>query len=151
LASLSAEIIARAALRELLHIRIPGEIGAKARREHRIAQRDIATRAARRQRHAKIGIEDRGGGMHADAGRDQHPRRGSIGAGRIAHRRKARPIVLQDRAPIGKKPTPLPPFQIGEPYRLHPWLRAQLLLQAQSLHALRSWRMRSLRLPESSP
>ena len=145
------EVLARADAAEMRGIGVPCIVRRLASGQRRVAQRNVAARSPRGKRHGKIAVKGRRGSMDADAGRDQHPRRICVGAGRIAHRRKARPIVLQDRAPVGKEPAPLAPFQIGEPYRLHPRLRAQSLLQAQSLHALSSWRMRSLRLAESSP
>ncbi len=70
------EIVARAALGELLGVGIPSEIGAETGGQHRVAQRHVAMRAACGERHGEIAVEDRGGGMHADAGRNQHPRRG---------------------------------------------------------------------------
>src|SRR6185437_2690172 len=72
-------------------------------------------------------------------------------ASRIAHRLETRPVLPEKLPPVREQAVALAPFQIGEANRLHPWLLAQPLLQAERLHPLSSWRMRTLRLAESSP
>jgi len=69
----------------------------------------------------------------------------------LAHRIETRPVLPEKLPPVREQAVALAPFQIGEANRLHPWLLAQPLLQAERLHPLSSWRMRTLRLAESSP
>src|SRR4029078_13159437 len=80
-----------------------------------------------------------------------HPRRVRITARRIAHRLETRPVLPEKLPPVREQAIALAPFQIGEANRLHPWLLAQPLLQAERPHPLSSWRMRTVRLAESTP
>src|SRR4029078_2579945 len=131
--------------------RIPRVVGTEARGEHRVTTSHVASRAPRGQSHAHIAVEDRRGRVHADCRCDQHPRRVRIAARRIAHRLETRPVLPEKLPPVRKQAVALAPFQIGEANRRHPWLLAHPLLQAERLHPLSSWRMRTLRLAESSP